>query len=159
MLLIDSDGESLGELDPRDALARAQEQGLTLVEISPQAKPPVCRIMDYGKFAYDRKKDQRKKQAAAKKKQIEIKEVKFRPTTDEGDFKVKMRNITRFLEDGNKVKVTVRFRGREVVHNQIGRTILDRIAKETAELQLGQIEQQSKMEGRQMMMIIAPAKK
>lgn len=155
VLLIDEEGERQGEMPVLDALNRAKSLSMSLVEIAPNGKPPVCRIMDYGKFVYD----QKKKQSVAKKKQkqIEIKEVKFRPTTDEGDFNVKLRNITRFLEAGNKVKVTIRFRGREIVHNDIGRQLLSRVAQ-TVE-GLGNVEQQSKMEGRQMFMMIAPAKK
>jgi translation initiation factor IF-3 len=155
VLLIDEDGERQGEVPVLDALHKAKNLGLSLVEISPNGNPPVCRIMDYGKFTYDFKK----KQAVAKKKQrqVELKEVKFRPTTDDGDFNVKLRSMTRFLEEGNKVKVTIRFRGREIVHNELGRELLLRV--ENALKGLGVVEQQSKMEGRQMFMMIAPAKK
>lgn len=155
VLLIDEDGERQGEVPVLDALHKAKNLGLSLVEISPNGNPPVCRIMDYGKFVYDFKK----KQAVAKKKQrqVELKEVKFRPTTDDADFDVKLRSISRFLEDGNKVKVTIRFRGREIVHNELGRELLLRV--ENALKGLGVVEQQSKMEGRQMFMMIAPAKK
>lgn len=125
------------------------------MEISPSADPPVCRVMDYGKFLFE----QRKKQAVARKKQkqIQIKEVKLRPATEEGDFQVKLRNIIRFLEEGDKVKVTLRFRGREVVHNELGRDVLNRIAAEIVEY--GTVEQNPKMEGRQLMMLISPKKK
>lgn len=154
ILLIDEAGEPRGKVSPIAALEEAKSLGLSLVEISPNANPPVCRMMDYGKFIYD----QKKKQATAKKKQkqVEIKEVKFRPTTDDGDFQVKLRSINRFLEDGDKVKITVRFRGREVIHNHFGKEILDKVAASVAEI--GVIEQTSKMEGRLMMMVIGPKK-
>lgn len=154
ILLIDEAGEPRGKVSPVAALEEAKSLGLSLVEISPNANPPVCRMMDYGKFIYD----QKKKQATAKKKQkqVEIKEVKFRPTTDDGDFQVKLRSINRFLEDGDKVKITVRFRGREVIHNHFGKEILDKVAASVAEI--GVIEQTSKMEGRLMMMVIGPKK-
>jgi translation initiation factor IF-3 len=127
---------------------------LDLVEIVPTAKPPVCRIMDYGKFLFE----QNKKRHAAKKKQkqVQIKEVKFRPGTDEGDYQVKLRNLIRFLEEGDKVKVTLRFRGRELAHQEIGRKLLQRLEADFVEY--GTVEQQPKMEGRQMVMIIAPKK-
>ena len=127
---------------------------MDLVEIVPSAKPPVCRIMDYGKFLFE----QNKKRHAAKKKQkqVQIKEVKFRPGTDEGDYQVKLRNLTRFLEEGDKVKVTLRFRGRELAHQEIGRKLLQRLEADFVEY--GTVEQQPKMEGRQMVMIIAPKK-
>lgn len=127
---------------------------MDLVEIVPTAKPPVCRIMDYGKFLFE----QNKKRHAAKKKQkqVQIKEVKFRPGTDEGDYQVKLRNLIRFLEEGDKVKVTLRFRGRELAHQEIGRKLLQRLEADFVEY--GTVEQQPKMEGRQMVMIIAPKK-
>tara|TARA_R110000751_G_scaffold21420_6_gene61530 strand:- start:2471 stop:2878 length:408 start_codon:yes stop_codon:yes gene_type:complete len=130
----------------------AEEVGLDLVEISPNAAPPVCKIMDFGKFKYE----QQKKQNEARKKQriIEIKEVKFRPNIDTHDYDVKMRNVTRFLEDGDKVKVTLRFRGREMAHQDLGRDVLERIAADTVEL--GKVESMPKMEGRQMIMVIGP---
>lgn len=154
ILLIDEAGEPRGKISPIDALNEAKSLGLSLVEISPNGNPPVCRMMDYGKFIYD----QKKKQATAKKKQkqVEIKEVKFRPTTDDGDFQVKLRSIMRFLEEGDKVKITVRFRGREVIHNHFGKEILDKVALAIAEI--GVVEQTSKMEGRLMMMVIGPKK-
>ena len=150
--LIDHEGENRGVLDPRDALRMAEDVGLDLVEISPNATPPVCKIMDFGKFKYE----QQKKQNEARKKQriIEIKEVKFRPNIDTHDYDVKMRNVTRFLEDGDKVKVTLRFRGREMAHQDLGRDVLERIAADTVEL--GKVESMPKMEGRQMIMVIAP---
>lgn len=133
----------------------AQEVSLDLVEIAPNEKPPVCRIMDYGKFLFE----QRKKQHAAKKKQkqIQIKEIKMRPTTEEADYQVKLKNLKRFLEDGDKVKVTIRFRGREVMHNDLGFELLKRIEKDIEDL--GTIEQHPRLEGRQMGMLIGPGKK
>ena len=150
--LIDHEGENRGVHDPRDAMRMAEEVGLDLVEISPNANPPVCKIMDFGKFKYE----QQKKANEARKKQkiIEIKEVKFRPNIDTHDYDVKMRNVTRFLEDGDKVKVTLRFRGREMAHQDLGRDVLERIAADTVEL--GKVESMPKMEGRQMIMVIGP---
>ena len=141
-------------VSPARALELAEEAGLDLVEISPNAKPPVCKIMDFGKFKYE----QQKKESEARKKQkvIEVKEVKFRPNTDTHDYDVKMRNVTRFLEGGDKVKVTLRFRGREMAHQDLGRRLLERVADDTQEL--GKIEAMPKMEGRQMVMIINPLK-
>ena len=137
-----------------DALERAQDLGLDLVEIAPQAEPPVCRIMDWGKFRFEAAK---KTQAAKKKqKQIQIKEIKFRPGTDEHDYQVKMRSLNRFIEEGNKVKVTLRFRGREMAHQELGRELLQRIESETAEI--SSVEQFPKVEGRQMVMMLAPKK-
>ncbi len=137
-----------------DALERAQELGLDLVEIAPQAEPPVCRIMDWGKFKFELSK---KSQAARKKqKQIQIKEIKFRPGTDEHDYQVKMRSLHRFIEEGNKVKVTLRFRGREMAHQELGRDLLKRIETETAEETT--VEQFPRVEGRQMVMMLAPKK-
>ncbi len=135
-----------------DALTFAQDAGLDLVEIAPQAEPPVCRVMDYGKFRFE----QAKKQQAAKKKQkvTQVKEVKFRPGTEEADYQVKMRNVRRFIEDGDKVKVTLRFRGREMAHQELGRDMLERIRDDMAEDTV--VEQFPKMEGRQMVMLISP---
>jgi translation initiation factor IF-3 len=134
------------------ALARAAEAGLDLVEISPTAKPPVCKIMDYGKFKYDEKK----RQAQAKKKQVvvQIKEVKLRPRTDEHDYDFKVRNVKRFLEEGNKAKLTIMFRGREIVHKEIGQKILTRVVDDLKGTAV--VEQTPRMEGRQMFMIVAP---
>jgi len=133
----------------------AEEASLDLVEISPQAEPPVCKVMDYGKFRFE---EQKKRQAARKKqKQIQVKEVKFRPGTDIGDYNVKLRNLTRFLTEGDKVKITLRFRGREMAHQELGRDLLKRVESDLAEL--GGVEQFPKMEGRQMIMVIAPKKK
>lgn len=145
----------IGVLSRDEALQQAQEEGLDLVEIQPNADPPVCRIMDYGKYRFE----QQKKANAAKKKQkqVEIKEVKFRPVTDAGDYAIKMRKMREFLEDGDKIKVNIRFRGREMSHQELGRNMLDRI-----EADLGEdivIESRPRMEGRQMVMMIAPKKK
>ena len=152
--LIDHEGENRGVVDPEKAIEMAEEVGLDLVEISPNAKPPVCKIMDFGKFKYE----QQKKATEAKKKQkvIEVKEVKFRPNIDTHDYDVKMRNVTKFLEGGDKVKVTLRFRGREMAHQEIGRELLEKIAEDIEGL--GKIEAMPKMEGRQMVMVAAPVK-
>ncbi|CAK0741836.1 Translation initiation factor IF-3 [Gammaproteobacteria bacterium] len=133
----------------------AMEAELDLVEIAPQAKPPVCRIMDYGKFIFEENK--RKATAKKKQKQIQVKEIKFRPGTDEGDYQIKLRNIIRFLEEGDKAKITLRFRGREFAHPELGKKLLDRLEADVGEL--GVVEQTAKMEGRQMTMMIAPKKK
>jgi translation initiation factor IF-3 len=153
--LIDADGEQVGIVSTKEALRAAEESGLDLVEISPSAKPPVCRIMDYGKYLFEISK----KQAEAKKKQkqIQVKELKFRPTTEEGDYQVKLRNLIRFLEHGDKVKITLRFRGREVAHQDLGMKILERLQQDTAEF--GVVEQQAKREGRQLLMVLSPKKK
>ncbi len=136
----------------RDAIALAEEAGMDLVEISPNAEPPVCKVMDYGKFKFE----QAKKQQAAKKKQkvTQVKEVKFRPGTEEADYQVKMRNVKRFIEDGDKVKVTLRFRGREMAHQDLGMAVLQRVRDEMAEEV--NVEQFPRMEGRQMVMLISP---
>jgi len=136
------------------ALADAEAAELDLVEIAPLAKPPVCRIMDYGKFKYHEAKKQH--EAKQKQKQIQIKEVKFRPGTDEGDYQIKMRNLTRFIGDGDKVKVTLRFRGREMAYQEFGIRLLERIKAETEEF--ATVEQFPKLEGRQMVMMLAPKK-
>ena len=133
----------------------AEDEGVDLVEVAPNAKPPVCRLMDYGKFRYQEQK--KAQEAKAKQKVIQVKEVKFRPATDENDFQTKLRNLVRFLNDGNKTKVTVRFRGREMAHQQFGMQIMDRIKAETEEF--AQVEHNPKLEGRQMIMILAPKKK
>jgi len=132
----------------------AQEAGLDLVEISPNATPPVCKIMDFGKFKYETQK--REAEARKKQKTIEIKEVKFRPNTDTHDYDVKMRNVVKFLENGDKVKVTLRFRGREMAHQNLGRDRLERVAEGVEEI--GKVENMPKMEGRQMVMMIGPSK-
>lgn len=152
---MDAEGEQKGVVETSDALAQAEEVGMDLVEVAPDADPPVCRIMDYGKYIFDQNK---KRQAAKKKqKQTQIKEVKFRPGTDEGDYKVKLRNLTRFLENGDKAKVTLRFRGREMAHQELGKQLLERVAGDLEEI--ATVEQMPKMEGRQMVMVIAPRKK
>jgi translation initiation factor IF-3 len=152
--LIGPEGENIGVVTPGRAMQLAEEAGLDLVEISPNAEPPVCKIMDFGKFKYETQK----KEAEARKKQkiIEIKEVKFRPNTDTHDYEVKMRNVMRFLEDGDKVKVTLRFRGREMAHQDLGRVLLDRVAEDVKEI--GKIESMPRVEGRQMVMMIGPTK-
>ena len=148
------EGDQIGVMSSRDALARAEEYGLDLVEIAPQADPPVCRIMDWGKFRFEQSK---KAQAARKKqKQIQIKEIKFRPGTDDHDYDVKMRNLRKFIEEGNKVKVTLRFRGREMAHQELGRDLLKRVEVEMADETT--VEQFPRMEGRQMVMMLAPKK-
>ena len=147
--------EAIGVLSLAEALRMAGELDVDLVEISPTAVPPVCRLMDYGKFKYQ----EQKKAAEAKSKQkvIEVKEIKFRPGTDDGDYNIKLRNIKRFLDDGDKCKITLRFRGREITHQEIGMALLQRIRDELADLIL--VEQFPKLEGRQMVMMIAPGKK
>ena len=142
----------MGVVSRYDALRMAEEAELDLVEISPQAVPPVCKIMNYGKFRYQ----QQKKANEAKKNQkvIEVKEVKFRPGTEEADYQVKLRNVTRFLEDGDKVKITLRFRGREMAHQNVGMQVYERIEKELGEQIV--VEQRPKLEGRQMVMVISP---
>lgn len=148
------EGDQIGVMGTRDALARAEELGLDLVEIAPQADPPVCRIMDWGKFRFEQSK---KSQAARKKqKQIQIKEIKFRPGTEDHDYDVKMRNLRRFIEEGNKVKVTLRFRGREMAHQELGLQLLKRVESDVAEEIV--VEQHPRMEGRQMVMMISPKK-
>nr|WP_308430858.1 translation initiation factor IF-3 [Allgaiera indica] len=150
--LIGAEGENIGVVPPARAMALAEEAGLDLVEISPNATPPVCKIMDFGKFKYE----QQKREAEARKKQktIEIKEVKFRPGTDTHDYDVKMRNVVKFLENGDKVKVTLRFRGREMAHQELGMDLLNRVASDIEEI--GKIENMPRLEGRQMVMMIGP---
>ena len=153
--LIGADGENVGVVTPDRALEMAEEAGLDLVEISPNANPPVCKIMDFGKFKYEQQK--RESEARKKQKVIEIKEVKFRPNTDTNDYDVKMRNVFKFLENGDKVKVTLRFRGREMAHQNLGRELLERVAEDTKDK--GKVENFPKMEGRQMVMLIGPLPK
>jgi translation initiation factor IF-3 len=153
--LIGADGEQVGIVSLDQAFAAAEEAKQDLVEIVPNAEPPVCRVMDYGKFLFEQKKQ---KQAAKKKqKQVHVKEVKFRPGTGEGDYQVKLRNLIRFLKDGDKTKVTMRFRGREHAHRELGLELLERVEADLAEY--SQIEQKPAMEGRQMVMVLAPKKK
>ena len=152
--MIGADGEQVGVVAIADAQQAATEADLDLVEIVPNAEPPVCRVMDYGKFLFEENK---KKHAAKKKqKQIQVKEVKFRPGTDIGDYKVKLRNLIRFLDNGDRVKVTLRFRGREMAHQELGAQLLDRVAADVEGH--GAVEQRSRMEGRLMVMVIAPKK-
>jgi len=153
--VVGADGEALGIISIDEAKQLAYDNDLDLVEISPNADPPVCKVMDYGKFQFE----QNKKQQAAKKKQkqIQVKEVKFRPGTEEGDYQVKLKNLTKFLEEGNKTKITLRFRGREMAHKELGIDFLKRIEKDLEELAL--VEQFPKMEGRQMVMVMGPKKK
>ncbi|MHC9234024.1 translation initiation factor IF-3 [Pseudooceanicola sp. 502str34] len=150
-----AEGENVGVVPPARALAMAEEAGLDLVEISPNATPPVCKIMDFGKFKYEQQK--RESEARKKQKTIEVKEVKFRPGTDVHDYQVKMRNVLKFLEGGDKVKITLRFRGREMAHQNLGRELLERVAEDVKEL--GKVENMPKMEGRQMVMMIGPVAK
>ena len=155
MRLIGADGEQVGIVSRDDALSEARRAALDLVLIAPEADPPVVKVMDYGKHLFELKKikaAQKKKQ-----KQIQIKEMKFRPGTEEGDYQVKLRNLKRFLEDGDKAKVSLRFRGREVVHPEIGLNLMSRIAQDLDEL--GQVESEPKFEGRQMIMVLSPSKK
>lgn len=155
MRLIDSEGEQAGIVAIRDALTMAEDVGLDLVEIAPLAEPPVCRIMDVGKFKYQAAK--KAHEAKQKQKQIQIKEVKLRPRTDENDYQIKMRNLRRFIDDGDKVKVTLRFRGREMAHQEFGMRQLERIRGDLEGF--ANVEQMPKMEGRQMVMVVAPIKK
>jgi translation initiation factor IF-3 len=150
--LIGAEGENHGVVTPQRAMELADEAGLDLVEISPNAAPPVCKIMDFGKFKYETQK--REAEARKKQKIIEVKEVKFRPNTDTHDYDVKMRNVVKFLGNGDKVKITLRFRGREMAHQNLGRALLERVADDIQEI--GKIENMPKMEGRQMIMMIAP---
>ena len=153
--LVGSDGEAIGIVRIEKALAMAEEREIDLVEIAPTAKPPVCRLMDYGKYKYNEQK--KRHEAKLKQKQIQVKEIKFRPGTDEGDYQIKLRNLIRFLSDGDKAKVTLRFRGREMAHQEFGARLLERVKADLEEY--GVVEQFPKMEGRQMVMVIAPAKK
>jgi translation initiation factor IF-3 len=150
--VIGSTGEQLGVLPVEQALAKAMDEGLDLVEVNPMAKPPVCKIMDYGKFKYDEKK----KQNEAKKKQVvvQLKEVKLRPRTEEHDYDVKIRKIREFLEEANKARVTVMFRGREITHRELGQAVLQKVIEDTREVAI--IESAPRMEGRQLFMILAP---
>lgn len=150
--LIDAEGENLGETPTDEAIRLAEEQGLDLVEISPNAKPPVCKILDLGKLKYE----SQKKAAAARKKQkiIEVKEIKMRPNIDTHDYETKMKAARRFFDDGDKVKFTLRFRGREMAHQQLGMQLLQKVKAETAEIT--KVEAEPKLEGRQMMMVLSP---
>ncbi len=153
--MIDAEGNQIGIVSNREAQQTALDATLDLVEIVPNANPPVCRVMDYGKFQFEENKKRNK--AKKKQKQVQIKEVKFRPSTDEGDYQVKLRNLIRFLEEGDKAKVTLRFRGREMVHQDIGRRLLRRVQADLSDY--GTVEQSPRMEGRQMGMVLGPIKK
>ncbi len=152
--LIGAEGENIGLITPEKAMLLAEQAGLDLVEISPNATPPVCKIMDFGKYKYETQK----KESEARKKQhiIEIKEIKFRPNTDTHDYEVKMRSVVKFLQGGDKVKITLRFRGREMAHADLGRKLLERVAEDVTEL--GKVESIPRLEGRQMVMMINPVK-
>jgi translation initiation factor IF-3 len=150
--LIDADGEMVGVISKREALQMAQEVGLDLVMMSPNAEPPVCKILDYGKLKYETQK--KKAEARKKQKTIEVKEIKFRPNIDAHDYDVKMRAVRRFIDEGDKVKVTLRFRGREMAHQDLGAKVLQRVRDELDELV--KVEQWPRLEGRQMVMVIAP---
>ena len=153
--VIDQDGEQAGVLPIAEALELAKNEGLDLVEVSPTAKPPVCRIMDFGKYLFElNKKAQKAKQ---KQKQVHVKEIKFRPGTDQGDYNVKLRKLREFLETGDKCKVTLRFRGREMAHQELGAKLLERVRDDLEEI--GVVEQMPQMEGRQMIMVMTPKKK
>ena len=155
MRLVGVSGEQIGVVPLEEAQRIAEEASLDLVEISPQAEPPVCKVMDYGKYRFE---EQKKRQASRKRqKQTQVKEIKFRPGTDVGDYNVKLRSLTKFLNDGDKVKVTLRFRGREMAHQELGRDLLKRVENDLAEL--GTVEQFPRMEGRQMVMVLAPKRK
>jgi translation initiation factor IF-3 len=150
--LIDQDGEMMGVMTARDAMLRAFAVGLDLVEISPNADPPVCKILDYGKFKYEEQK--KKNEARKKQKVIEVKEIKLRPGIDEHDYDVKMRSMVKFIEEGDKVKVTMRFRGRELTHQDLGMNVLMRVKGDLDEI--AKVEQFPRMEGRQMTMVVSP---
>jgi translation initiation factor IF-3 len=152
--LIDAEGNQLGIVSSREARQLSEDAGLDLVEISPDAKPPVCRIMNFGKFTYQQSK--RKAAAKKKQKQVHLKEVKLRPATEEADYQVKLRSITRFLADGDKAKVTIRFRGREMTHPELGMQLMERVIADLVDH--GVVEQRPKLEGRQMVMVIGPKK-
>lgn len=155
MRVIGADGEAVGIVSIDEAKQLAYNSNLDLVEISPNADPPVCKVMDFGKYQFELNK---KQQAAKKKqKQIQVKEIKFRPGTEEGDYQVKLKNLVKFLEEGNKTKITLRFRGREMAHKELGMDLLKRIEKDLEEIAL--VEQFPKLEGRQMVMVMGPKKK
>lgn len=155
MRLIGADGDQVGIVDLSDALAKAKEATLDLVEINSSAEPPVCKVMDYGKHLFELKKQ--KAAAKKKQKQTQVKEIKFRPGTEEGDYQVKLRNLIRFLTEGNKAKVSLRYRGREMAHQELGLELLKRVEADLEDF--GTVEQYPKMEGRQLIMVLAPKKK
>ena len=153
--MVGIEGEPLGIVTLAEAFAKAEEADIDLVEIAPNAAPPVCRLMDYGKFKYAESKKQH--EVKLKQKQVVVKEIKFRPGTDDGDYAIKVRNIIRFIEDGDKAKITLRFRGREITHQEFGLALLRRVEADTKEVAV--VEQFPKMEGRQMVMVLGPQKK
>ena len=153
--VIGSDGEQAGVMGLAAAIELASDEGLDLVEVSPMADPPVCRIMDFGKYLFEQNK--KNQSARRKQKQVHVKEIKFRPGTDEGDYQIKLRKLVQFLENGDKTKVTLRFRGREMAHKELGANLLARVRDDLEEY--GSVEQMPQMEGRQMIMVIAPKKK
>uniref|UniRef100_UPI004047592E translation initiation factor IF-3 n=1 Tax=Orrella sp. TaxID=1921583 RepID=UPI004047592E len=153
--LIGVEGEQLGIIKTLDAIQMAEQADVDLVEIAPNADPPVCRLMDYGKFKYQEQK--RQAEARAKQKIIQVKEVKFRPGTDEGDYQVKLKNLKRFLDEGDKAKVTLRFRGREMAHQELGMRVLERVRDDLLEMAV--VEAMPRLEGRQMVMVLSPKKK
>ncbi len=153
--MVGIEGEPLGIMSLTEAFARAEEADIDLVEIAPNAEPPVCRLLDYGKFKYAESKKQH--EVKLRQKQVSIKEVKFRPGTDDGDYAIKVRNIIRFIQDGDKAKITLRFRGREITHQEFGLALLRRVEADTKDVAV--VEQFPKMEGRQMVMVLGPLKK
>jgi translation initiation factor IF-3 len=152
--VINADGEQAGVMPLREAIELAREVNLDLVEVSPTADPPVCRIMDFGKYLFEQNK--KAQSARRKQKQVHVKEIKFRPGTEEGDYQVKLRKLVQFLESGDKAKVTLRFRGREMAHQELGANLLARVREDLEEV--GTVEQMPQMEGRQMVMVMAPKK-
>lgn len=153
--MVGIEGEPLGLVSLTEAFAKAEEADIDLVEIAPNASPPVCRLMDYGKFKYAESKKQH--EVKLKQKQVVVKEIKFRPGTDDGDYAIKVRNIIRFIQDGDKAKITLRFRGREITHQELGLALLRRVEADTKDVAV--VEQFPKMEGRQMVMVLGPPKK
>ena len=153
--MVGIEGEPLGIMSLTEAFAKAEEADIDLVEIAPNAVPPVCRLLDYGKFKYAESKKQH--EVKLKQKQVVVKEIKFRPGTDDGDYAIKVRNIIRFIQDGDKAKITLRFRGREITHQEFGLALLRRVEADTKEVAI--VEQFPKMEGRQMVMVLGPHKK
>jgi len=153
--LIDAEGEQVGILDLRDAMEKARGAGLDLVEVSPNAEPPVCRIMDFGKYLFEMKK--KSQSGKTKQKQVQVKEIKFRPGTDIGDYKIKLNKLIQFLEDGDRAKITLRYRGREMAHQELGFKLLKRVEKDLEPY--GTVEQFPKLEGRQLVMLMTPKKK
>ena len=154
LLVIGTDGRQLGVMDLQEALAEANSQGLDLVLLNENGNPPVSKLMEYGRYLYEGKR--KEQQARKNQKNIQVKEVKFRPSTEEGDYQIKLRNLTRFLSDGNKAKVSIRFRGREIVHKELGLELIERITADLEEI--ASVEQEAKLEGRQMQILYAPAK-